>query len=130
MNDNGGLALIAPKVTPLLDPFFRPAVLANRAFRELVRDCGQAVPVAIALEQADGSIFHFHTDVLPEGHAQVVGNAVYLERMVKSLLWLWGGFRIHFNGSKSLGESLERHYRQTPAGKFDSEIIGQRIYDH
>ncbi len=36
MNTNNGLPLVAPRVTPILDPGFRPAVLAMRGFRDLV----------------------------------------------------------------------------------------------
>jgi predicted NBD/HSP70 family sugar kinase len=103
--------------------------LANRAFRELARATGEAVPVELALEQADGSIFRFKTVALPDTHPNAPGNIVHLERMVKFLLWSRGGFRIYFNGPKSLGEALQKHYRETPTGKFDSEIIGSRIYD-
>lgn len=129
MINNNGLNLIAPRITPVLDPAFRPAVLATRAFREQARASGNAAPVELALEQADGSVFRFKTEVLPEGHAQAKGNFVHIERMVKFLLWSRGGFRIYFNGPKSVGETLQKHYRETPTGKFDSDIIGTRIYD-
>ncbi len=129
MNNNNGLPLIAPRVTPVLDPAFRPAVLANRAFRELARVSGSAVPIELALEQTDGSVFRFKTVALPEGHPQAGGNLTHVERMVKFLLWSRGGFRIYFNGPKPLGEALQKHYRETATGKFDSDIIGSRIYD-
>lgn len=121
--------MIAPRITPVLDAAFRPAVLANRAFRELVRASKGAVSVELALEQADGSVFRFKAEVLPEAHPQVAGNFIYIERMVKFLLWSRGGFRIYFNGPKALGEQLQKYYRETPNGKFDSDIIGSRIYD-
>lgn len=129
MNDNGGLPLVAPKITPVLDPFFRPAALANRAFLALVKSTHAGLPITLALEQSDGSVFHFHSAILPEAHPQAAGNIVYLERMVKSLLWLWGGHRIYFNGPESLGLRLAAHYAETATGRFDSEIIGKRIYD-
>ncbi len=129
MNNNHGLPLVAPRVTPVLDPSFRPAALATRAFRELTRATPGAIVVELALEQADGSIFRFPITVLPESHPQAAGNIVYIERMVKFLLWSRGGFRIYFNGPKLLGEALQKHYRDTPTGKFDSDIIGSRIYD-
>ncbi|MDB6021845.1 MAG: hypothetical protein JWQ04_1702 [Pedosphaera sp.] len=129
MNNNHGLNLIAPRITPVLDPAFRPAALANRAFHELVRASKGAVPTELALEQADGSVFRFKTELLPEGHPQAAGNFIHVERMVKFLLWSRGGFRIYFNGPKSVGKALQRHYRETPTGKFDSEIIGSRIFD-
>ena len=66
MNNNNGLPLIAPQVTPPLDPWFRPAALANRAFRQQVRNSGQAVPLSVALEQADGNVSRFSTEVFAE----------------------------------------------------------------
>ena len=50
-----------PKFLPELHPVFRPAILVNRAFEAAVRDTGKHVDVGIALEQADGSVFHYHT---------------------------------------------------------------------
>jgi predicted NBD/HSP70 family sugar kinase len=129
MNMNDGLRLIAPRITPVLDPSFRPAVLANRAFRDEVGATNSAVPVRIALEQADGSVFQFQTEVLPAGHPQAGANFIYIERMIKFLLWSRGGFRIYLDGPAAVGERLQKHYKETPTGKFDSEIIGNRIYD-
>ena len=130
MNNNHGLNLIAPRFTPVLDPAFRPASLATRAFREQVRATRNPVPTVVALEQADGSVFRFEIELLPESHPQAAANFVYVERMVKFLLWSRGGFRIYFDGPKKVGETLQKHYRESATGKFDSEIIGRRIYDH
>ena len=58
MNSNNGFPLVAPRVTPVLDPAFRPAALAVRAFQQLVADAGNGVAVRIALEQTDGSVVH------------------------------------------------------------------------
>jgi len=88
------LPLVPPRVIPVLDPGFRPAVLAVRAFRSLVDGTGSSVPVRIALEQTDGSVFHFETQVLPESHPQASANVAYVERFVKFLLWARGGWRI------------------------------------
>jgi len=49
-----GLNLPPPKVTPVLDPLFRPAVLANRRFQNVVARTHDAPPISLALEQADG----------------------------------------------------------------------------
>lgn len=129
MNNNHGLVLIAPRITPALDPFFRPAALATRAFREQVRASQNAVSVELALEQADGSVFCFPTAILPEGHTHAGGNFTHIERMVKFLLWSRGGFRVYFNGPKAISDALQKHFRDTPTGRFDSDIVGRRIYD-
>jgi predicted NBD/HSP70 family sugar kinase len=130
MNVNNGLGLVAPRITPALDPWFRPAVLANRSFRERVRTAGNAVQVTLALEQAGGNVSHFRTEILPESHPQAAGNFVYLERIAKLLLWSRGGFRFHFAGPASLAAKLASHYRDTPTGKFDSDIVANRMFDH
>ncbi|MCX6908296.1 MAG: ROK family protein, partial [Verrucomicrobia bacterium] len=105
------MKLVAPEVTPVLEPAFRPAVLANAAFRKAVKVSRQGVAVIIALEQADGSVFHFNTEIFPEGHAEAKQNAAYLERFVKFLLWSRGGFRVHFAGPRVFGEELQRYYK-------------------
>jgi len=122
--------LVAPRIPPVLDPLFRPAVLANRVFRDLVRATPGAVPVKLALEQADGSVFRFETAVLPESHPHAAGNATYLERFVKFLLWSRGGWRIYFDGPAALVAKLAARYRDTAAGRFDSNSVGERMFDH
>ena len=49
-----GFRLIPPRHVPPLDSGFRPAVLANRAFRADVAASGVGVPLVLGLERADG----------------------------------------------------------------------------
>jgi len=129
-NNNGGLPLVAPRVAPVLDPAFRPAALANRAFRDAARASRRPVPVRIALEQNEGNVSHFHTHVFEERQPEAAANFAYLERIVKLLLWSRGGFRIYFDGPAGLAARLAAHYRDTPTGKFDSQLVGERMFDH
>ncbi len=128
-DSNCGLSLVRPQIVTVLDPAFRPAILANRAFLAAVNVSGHAQPIRLALEQADGSVFHFATKIFDEPHPGVSGNFIYVERLVKFLLWSWGGWRIHFDGPTALGEQLANHFRDTATGKFDSHIIGEKIFD-
>jgi predicted NBD/HSP70 family sugar kinase len=125
-----GLPLPAPRIAPALDDAFRPAVLANQAFRDAVAAAGAAVPVRLALEQADGSVFRFDLEVLPEGHPLAPANPAYLERFVKFVLWSRGGWRITVDGPPALARHLEAHYRDTPTGRFDADMVGRRMFDH
>jgi predicted NBD/HSP70 family sugar kinase len=127
--NNAGLELIAPAIAAPLDPSFRPAILANRHFRARLRQSGNAVPAAFALEQADGSVFHFSTQVAAESAPEAAGNFRYLERLLKFLLWSRGGWRVAFHGPQTLGRQLQEYYRQTPTGRFDAMIMGERIYE-
>jgi predicted NBD/HSP70 family sugar kinase len=118
--------LRAPAVTPPLEPGFRPAVLATRAFNEAAG--ASAVTVPVAVEQADGSVFHFSMRLLPSNHPQAASNFYHAERFIKFLLWTRGGFRVHWAGPQELGRALQTHYRETAIGKFDAEIMGAKIY--
>ena len=117
--------LVTPQIVPELDPGFRPAALAHRAFAAAATEA-----VTLAVEQADGSVFHHPLAILPATHpAATTANAYFVERTVKFLLWGYGGWRVHVAGPESLATALRRHYADDAPGKFDSEIIGQRIYD-
>jgi predicted NBD/HSP70 family sugar kinase len=113
-----------PKFVPELHPTFRPAVLANRAFEAAARDSGTPVETGIALEQADGSVFHTRTVLFAEDHALAENNFRHLERLVKFLLWQRGGWRIHLCGAESYVTRLQDYYQTNVFGKFDDDVIG------
>ena len=113
-----------PKFVPELHPTFRPAVLANRAFEAAARDSGAPVETGIALEQADGSVFHTRTVLFAEGHALAENNFRHLERLLKFLLWQRGGWRIHLCGAVSYVARLQDYYQTNVFGKFDDDVIG------
>jgi len=86
--------------------------------------------VRIALEQTDGSVSHFSTQVFPVDHSQAGDNFQHVERILKFLLWSRGGWRIHLDCPANLARSLTDYYRAMPTGKFDSYMVGERMFDH
>jgi predicted NBD/HSP70 family sugar kinase len=121
--------LPSPAVMPALDPGFRPAALAIRAFEAAAEATGRPLRLGVAVEQADGSIFHFERRFLPLDHPHASANAYFLERLAKFLLWSRGGWRLHVRGPAILGQQLARYYQSTDTGRFDSQIIGERVYE-
>jgi predicted NBD/HSP70 family sugar kinase len=117
-----------PKIVPELDPRFRPAALFHRAFDAAAAESG-ARPVDIAIEQADGSTFHWRTMALPSQHPDAELNFVNLERQVKFLLWSRGGHRVHVHAPDDLSHRLRDHYTKSATGRFDADIMGARIYE-
>lgn len=130
MNQNNGLSLVAPRIVPVLDAAFRPAMLASRAYREQVAQSGKGLPVTLALEQTDGSVYYFKTAIFAEDTPQAAANYVYLERILKFLLWSRGGWRIYFDGPAALAAKLAAHYSKDATGQFDSEMVGEKMFDH
>jgi predicted NBD/HSP70 family sugar kinase len=90
----------------------------------------RSVPVTLALEQVDGSIFHFSTRIFPSEHPGARGNFTYVERLAKALLWSRGGYRFYFDGPAQLAEQMSQRWRNAPTGIFDSQIVGQGMFDH
>jgi predicted NBD/HSP70 family sugar kinase len=119
---------VAPRVTPPLDPGFRPAVSARRALARVLEQSGAGVPVTLAVEQPRGAVSVRETAVFPDGHPDAPTSREYCERMVKTMLWSRGGSRIWVDGPASLVEALRRHYAQEPTGQFDDRVIGQTVF--
>lgn len=123
------LKLVKPKFLPLLDESFRPAVLANRAFREEVENSGSGVLLALGLERPDGSVSRFETQVFPDGHPQANANLVYAERLFKFLLWQRGGYKAYVGGPKSIGNYIGKRYAPGGVREFDFHFMGEDVYE-
>lgn len=118
------MQLIPPSITPSLDPDFRPAALAWRAFAQSI--AGNSQPVRIGIEQGDGSTYVFERAI---SRNDVAVNLRYLEREVKFLLWAVGGFRIHLDAPAELVMLLRDYvYRYDANRLFDQEVMGPTIY--
>ena len=118
----------SPKIVPALDRGFRPAALENRAFLNAARDTGKAVPIAIGIERSDGLISRYCTLVFDESSEMKEANILYVDRLVKSLLWIWGGWKIIFGGPAYIGEYVKSIYKSGGQREFDADFMS-RIYE-
>lgn len=121
--------LPAPAVTPALDEGFRPAVLAQRAFRKAVRESDDGTPLVLGLERANGSLSRFETEVFSDGHPRSSENLVVVERLLKFLLWQRGAWRVYLGGPQAIGEAIKAQYAPDGARAFDHRLMGAEIYD-
>jgi predicted NBD/HSP70 family sugar kinase len=121
--------LIPPRIVPPLDPDFRPAVLANRAYLDGVRASHRAVPLVIALERAGGAISRYDTLVYADDHPLADANLYYAERLIKFLLWARGGWRVTIGGPTGIAERIRRIYAPDGARAFDYHFMGEQVYE-
>ena len=119
---------IQPKHRPVLDPDFLPAVLWNRAYRETAWADDEAQPLAIALERRDGTISVFRTLVLPHKGENIPLNRLYVERLLKFLLWQKGGCRIRIGGNPAIAQMLREIYSPDGPRAFDHQFMGEKVY--
>ncbi len=120
--------LVEPTSVPPLDPGFRPAVLANRAFVQAVEASGTGVTLVLGLERGDGSISRYETQVFAEGTPEAEANLFYAERLAKFLLWQRGAYKIYVGGPASIGVHLEAAYQAGGLRAFDAEFMGDSVY--
>ncbi|MBI5961438.1 MAG: ROK family protein [Chloroflexi bacterium] len=120
--------LIEPRFVPPLDPAYRPAVLANRAFRAEVEQSGVGVPLVIGLERTGGTLSRFETTVFPDGHSRADANLMYIERLVKFLLWQRGGWKVTIGGPQQIGQHIQDVYSANGARAFDYSFMGDKVY--
>ena len=119
---------ISPKIKAELDPGFVPAALWNQAYRKAVKVSGKAQKIVIALSRPSGTCSTYETEVFPhEGEYQAL-NTKYVERIVKFLLWMKGGYKVTIAGSQGIADALAKIYSASGLRAFDCDIMGERIY--
>jgi predicted NBD/HSP70 family sugar kinase len=123
------MKLIAPGHLPPLDPDFRPAVLANRHFTREAIESGKSTPLVLGFERVDGNISHFETVVFGNDHPRASENFDYVERLVKSLIWLKGAWRVYVGGPAEIGDAIRKSYSDSGSRAFDQNFLGELIYE-
>ena len=71
----------------------------------------------------------FDTLVLEETSENADLNYRYIERLVKFMLWAYGGWRVTVAGAPLAAERLRKAYSPDGERAFDQAMMGRRIYD-
>ena len=106
---------------PVLDQGFSPLILALRKFNEDVAACPKKQHLIVSVERAGGYIYRREFDVFPDG-VDDERNALIIERFVKSILWIVGGYKIYVAGSHPVYLALKDYYRKGGLREFDYEF--------
>ena len=108
---------------PELDPAFLPLHVFNTAF---LADARQ--PIGIAVERAGGQMAAVEAFIhgTPEMEA---ADRYYIERLVKTMLWMKGGFRIYVRGSEAMADYLRSVYCAGGQQEFDWDYMAN-VFEH
>jgi Transcriptional regulator/sugar kinase len=117
-----------PGAVKSIDTSFRPSALANREFLKSVEQSGKGTGLAVALERNGGYIATYKTNVFTEGIGRDEDNFLYVERLVKSLIWIKGGWKLTIGGPASIGEYIRKAYSTGGLREFDAKFM-ERIYE-
>ena len=107
---------------PVLDKNFYPMIKAMNDFDTLVKQSGESVRVTIVVERSGGYNYVYAYDAFKDGVNDEL-NFRMAERMVKTILWVVGGFKISVAGSKSVYEYLKQAYTLQGLRAFDVDFM-------
>ncbi len=122
------LSLVKPKIVLPLDDNFRPAVLWNHSFFNSVSSSKKSVSLTIGIEKEDDSVSVYKTKVFSDESDFAPSNYFYTEQLIKTLLWIYGGYKITISGSKQVGEYIKKIYSKEGKRSFDANFMSA-IYE-
>ena len=110
------------KHVPELDPGFLPLGKFCTAF---LKDARQ--PLDIAVERAGGEVAVYKTFI--HGTPDMVeADTYYVDRLIKTMLWYMGGFKVYLSGSKDIYEAMKATYCVGGKRSFDAEFMSN-VYE-
>ncbi len=110
------------KVNAPLDPGFMPMSIVYRDFQAAVAAEG-GQKLTVGLERNDGLTSVFTFDVYKDGTGHDEENHEFVERIVKTLLWTRGGYKIIIAGSKVIADAIKADYSVGGARDFDRDFM-------
>ncbi|HEY8444639.1 MAG TPA: ROK family protein [Bacilli bacterium] len=117
------------KFVPSLDKNFKPAVLEVRNFLKRVEESGQESELTICLERTKGYNYTYKLKVYKDNTGHDDENFEIVERVVKSILWIVGGYKIYVAGSKELAKRLKEAYSPNGLRAFDYNFMS-KVYEN
>ncbi|NLG23954.1 MAG: ROK family protein [Clostridiales bacterium] len=110
------------KVHPILDPGFKPLSVIMRDFGAQVA-ASESQEIAIAIVRNHGFTSTYRMRVFKDFTGHDTENAYLVERVVKTLLWIKGGYKIVIAGSKPLYEHVKAAYAAGGGRAFDFDFM-------
>lgn len=109
-------------IKPTLDENFKPAIVSLRDFFEKTKKYPNKPHLIIAVERDQGYIYRREFDILPEGIDDELNNYI-VERYIKTILWLVGGYKIYIAGSHKVYEQIKSYYQNGGLRDFDFHFM-------
>lgn len=115
------------KVNAPLDPGYMPMALVLKSFDEKVKAEG-GQKIVIGVERNKGYISTYEMEVYKDGAGHDDENFDIVERVVKTMLWVRGGYKIIIAGSEVIGAKIKAAYDFNGLREFDRGFMA-RVYE-
>lgn len=115
------------KVKALLDPGFKPMSVVMREYDQAVA-AAKNQPLVIGIVRNKGYVSAYKTAIFADGTGHDEENARYIERIVKTMLWIKGGYKVIIAGSKVVYDAIAGAYCKAGAREFDADFMA-KVYE-
>ena len=102
---------------PELDPKYFPILRFNQAFLKTAKK-----PVTIAVERDRGQVAVCRTFIHGTDE-RYEADCYYMDRLVKTLLWMKGGWKVYVAGDERVGTYLKETYSLAGKRAFDADFM-------
>ncbi|MGN8875091.1 ROK family protein [Pseudoflavonifractor sp. HCP28S3_F10] len=108
---------------PELDPNYIPLFPFYQSF---LKDAEK--PLDIAVERAGGQVAVYHTKI--HGTPDMAeADRYYVERIIKTMLWLYGGFKVYISGDDAICDDMRKLYCAGGQQEFDWDYMAN-VFEH
>lgn len=118
-------ARVTAPILPKLEPEMMPAEVFVRAYEKLIGSDGKPLKIAVERDRRLVSSYTLQISAKSE-HADITNYLA--ERIVKTLLWAYGGWKVYVGGSNEVAAHIKESYSPNGARAFDYDFMG-RIYE-
>ena len=115
------------KVKAVLDPQFQPMSVVLRDYNAAVA-AAENQPLVIGIVRNKGYVSAFKTIIYKDGTGHDEENIRFIERIVKTMLWVKGGYKVIIAGSKVVADAIAAQYTKGGAREFDADFMA-RVYE-
>lgn len=109
------------------DPLFYPISLGNLKFREQLKESA-SIMATIAIEGDQERVIRRDFYLFAESIFYEKENTLYVERLIKSMLWIYGGYKIYMDLPSNIAEHITQLYSFDGVRSFDVHFM-ERIYE-
>ena len=109
------------KFTPVYDKNYYPMIVKLREFKEAVNK-EESKTLKICVERNKGYNFIYNLEIFADDTKKEENYGV-AERIIKTILWVAGGYKIILSGDKYIYERIKSAYTKTGERAFDEKFM-------
>ncbi len=114
------------KFVPTLDKQFRPMYLEFAEYKKEVAEAANK-PLKICVERNDGYKYVYSYDIFASADKADRNNRM-AERIIKTILWVVGGYKIYICGDDGVFDYIKNSYTDNGLRAFDKGFM-ERVYE-